>query len=317
MCPKHDEHYKTSVDNIATKLPADFKNVKLGIICGSGLGGLVTTIDQKTKVEFSYQDIPGFVSSTVIGHAGKLVFGHLGESRTPTVFMVGRFHFYEGHNMAQVTFPVRVMALLGVQYLIVTNACGGLQPTFKVGDLMIINDHLSIPGLVGTHPLIGPNMELFGTRFPAVSDAYTYGLRKLAFKAAFDIGISPDDIREGVYCMVSGPSFETRVEARYLASIGADVVGMSTVPEVVVARHAGIKVLGISLVTNAVINAKGKDAKLEVMRELGLTDEVETEPDTEKYIANHEEVLETSAKKSQEMQKMVARFADLLAASPV
>ncbi|CEI98044.1 hypothetical protein CU097_005573 [Rhizopus azygosporus] len=312
-----EETYKTSADYIASRLPEEFKKVKLGIICGSGLGGLVTTIDQTTKVEFLYKDIPGFVSSTVIGHAGKLVFGHLGESRTPTVFMVGRFHFYEGHSMLQVTFPVRVMALLGVQYLIVTNACGGLQPTFKVGDLMIINDHLSIPGMVGNNPLVGPNMEAFGTRFPAVSDAYTYGLRKLAFKAAFDVGISPDDIREGVYCMVSGPSFETRVEARYLASIGADVVGMSTVPEVVVARHAGVKVLGISLVTNAVINARGKDAKLEVLREMGLTECVDEEPDTEVYIANHEEVLETSAKKSNDMQRMVARFADLLAASPV
>ncbi|KAG1440536.1 hypothetical protein G6F56_011879 [Rhizopus delemar] len=312
-----EETYRASAEYIASKLPVAFQNVKLGIICGSGLGGLVTTIDQETKVDLEYKHIPGFVSSTVVGHAGKLVFGHLGEARTPTVFMVGRFHFYEGHSMADVTFPVRVMALLGIKYLIVTNACGGLQPTLKVGDLMIINDHLSLPGLVGTHPLVGRNMETFGTRFPAVSDAYTYGLRKLAFKAAFDIGISTDEIREGVYCMVSGPSFETRAEARYLASIGADVVGMSTVPEVVVARHAGIKVLGISLVTNAVINAKGKDAKLEVMKEMGLTDVEETEPDTEKYFANHEEVLETSAKRSQDMQKMVARFADLLAASPV
>ncbi|RCH85710.1 hypothetical protein CU098_009238 [Rhizopus stolonifer] len=231
--------------------------------------------------------------------------------------MVGRFHFYEGHSMAQVTFPVRVMALLGIKYLIVTNACGGLQPHIKIGDLMIINDHLSLPGLVGTHPLIGHNLELFGTRFPAVSDAYTFGLRKLAFKAAFEIGIPAEDIREGVYCMVSGPSFETRVEARYLASIGADAVGMSTIPEVVVARHAGIKVLGISLITNSVINAKGRDAKLEVMRDMGLTDAVEIEPDTEKYFANHEEVLETAARRSEEMQSMVIRFADLLAANPV
>ncbi|CAO3703316.1 unnamed protein product [Rhizopus stolonifer] len=312
-----EETYKATADHITSKLPAEFKNIKLGVICGSGLGGLVTTIDQSTKIEFEYKDVPGFVSSTVIGHAGKLVFGHLGKSRTPTVFMVGRFHFYEGHSMAQVTFPVRVMALLGIQYLIVTNACGGLQPHIKIGDLMIINDHLSLPGLVGTHPLIGHNLELFGTRFPAVSDAYTFGLRKLAFKAAFEIGIPAEDIREGVYCMVSGPSFETRVEARYLASIGADAVGMSTIPEVVVARHAGIKVLGISLITNSVINAKGRDAKLEVMRDMGFTDVEETEPDTEKYFANHEEVLETAARRSEEMQSMVIRFADLLAANPV
>lgn len=253
----------------------------------------------------------------VVGHAGKLVFGHLGESRTPTVFMVGRFHCYEGHTMLQCTLPVRVMALMGIKSLIVTNACGGLKSEHKVGDLMIINDHLSLPGMVGNNALMGANIEFFGPRFPAVSDAYTYALRKLAFKAAFEVGISPNDIREGVYAMVTGPSFETRVEARYLATIGADAVGMSTVPEVVVARHAGIKVLGISLITNDVVRARGKDAKLEVMRELGLTDKVDTEEDTEKTFANHAEVLETSAMRSNDMQRMVIRYADLLAATPI
>lgn len=231
--------------------------------------------------------------------------------------MVGRFHCYEGHTMLQCTLPVRVMALLGIKSLIVTNACGGLKDEHKVGDLMIINDHLSIPGMAGNNPLIGPNFEFFGPRFPAVSDAYTYALRKLAFKAAFEVGISPNDIREGVYAMVTGPSFETRVEARYLASIGADAVGMSTVPEVVIARHAGIKVLGISLITNDVVRARGKDAKLDVMRELGLTEQVDNEEDTEKTFANHAEVLETSAMRSNDMQRMVIRFADLLAATPI
>lgn len=311
------EEYQTTADYLTSHLPEEFKRVELGVICGSGLGGLVDTIDQSTKVEFPYHEIPNFASSTVQGHAGKLVFGHLGEARTPTVFMVGRFHFYEGHSLQQCTLPVRVMSLLGVKYLIVTNACGGLQPTSKVGDFMIINDHLSLPGIVGNNPLVGPNLEQFGTRFPAVSDAYTYALRKLAFKAAFDIGVPQDDIFEGVYAMLSGPTFETRIEARYVASIGADVVGMSTVPEVVVARHAGIKVLGISLITNSVVLAKGKNAKLEVMRELGLTDEVDTEEDTEGVIANHEEVLETGARKSKDMQRLVTRFADLLAANPV
>ncbi|KAI8644656.1 nucleoside phosphorylase domain-containing protein [Parasitella parasitica] len=309
--------YQASADYLSENLPKEFHNVVLGVICGSGLGGLVETIDADTKVEFLYKDIPGFAISTVVGHAGKLVFGHLGESRTPTVFMVGRFHFYEGHSMLQCTLPVRVMALMGIKYLIVTNACGGLQPQHKVGDLMIINDHLSLPGIVGNNPLVGHNFDFFGPRFPAVSDAYTYALRKLAFKAAFQVGIDPDNIREGVYCMVAGPSFETRVEARYLASIGADAVGMSTVPEVVIARHAGIKVLGISLITNDVIRARGKDAKLEVMRELGLDAKEDTEEDTEKTIANHAEVLETSARRSEDMQRMVTRFADLLAASPV
>ncbi|KAG2232340.1 nucleoside phosphorylase domain-containing protein [Thamnidium elegans] len=310
-----EETYKYSAEFLISKLPQEFQQVDLGVICGSGLGGLVDTIDQSTKVEFLYKDIPGFVASTVVGHAGKLVFGHLGEFRTPTVFMVGRFHCYEGHTMLQCTLPVRVMALMGIKSLIVTNACGGLKSEHKVGDLMIINDHLSLPGMVGNNALIGANIEFFGPRFPAVSDAYTYALRKLAFKAAFEVGISPNDIREGVYAMVTGPSFETRVEARYLATIGADVVGMSTVPEVVVARHAGIKVLGISLITNDVVRARGKDAKLEVMRELGLTDKIDTEEDTEKTFANHAEVLETSAMRSNDMQRMVIRYADLLAAT--
>ncbi|KAI9469890.1 MAG: nucleoside phosphorylase domain-containing protein [Benjaminiella poitrasii] len=307
-----EETYKTSSDYLISKLPKEFHTVQLGIICGSGLGGLVDTIDPSTKVEFLYKDIPGFVASTVVGHAGKLVFGHLGKSRTPTVFMVGRYHFYEGYTMLQCTFPVRVMALMGIQYLIVTNAAGGLSSDHKVGDLMIINDHLSIPGMVGNNPLVGHNFDSFGPRFPAVSDAYTYALRKLAFKAAFEVGIKPEDIREGVYAMVAGPSFETRVEARYLVTIGADAVGMSTVPEVVIARHAGVKVLGISLITNDVVRARGKDAKLEVLRELGLTTEEDREEDTEKTFANHAEVLETSARRSNDLQHLVTRFADLL-----
>jgi len=189
----------------------------------------------------------------VAGHAGKLVFGHLGESNMPTVFMVGRYHFYEGHTLQHCTFPVRVMKVLGVEWLIVTNACGSLNPEHKVGDIAVLNDHLSVPGMSGFNPLIGANLDSFGPRFPAVSDAYTYALRRIAFEAAFSIGWAEDDIREGVYAFVAGPSYETRAEARQLAAMGADVVGMSTVPEVIVARHSGIKVLGLSLITNAVV----------------------------------------------------------------
>ncbi|KAL0076914.1 hsp7-like protein [Phycomyces blakesleeanus] len=302
------ETYETSANYLKNLVPKEFQTVKFGIICGSGLGGLVDTIDQSTKVEFPYETIPGFVSSTVVGHAGKLVFGHLGESRKPTVFMCGRFHFYEGHNLQQCTLPVRVMKLLGVETLVVTNACGSLNPEHKVGDLMILNDHLSLPGLAGNNPLIGHNFDSFGPRFPPVSDTYTYNLRKIAFKAALEIGIKQDDIREGVYAFVAGPSYETRVEARYLASIGADVVGMSTVPEAIVARHCGIKVLGISLVTNAVVVARGKDAKKEVLVELGLSTEEDTEIDIEGYKANHEEVLETSALRAVDLQKLFLCF---------
>ena len=249
------------------------------------------------------------------GHAGKLVFGLLGESSLPTVFMVGRFHFYEGHTLQHCTFPVRVMKLLGVQSLIVTNACGSLNPEHKVGDIAVLNDHLSVPGLSGFSPLIGANLDSFGPRFPAVSDAYTYALRRIAFEAAFSVGWAEDDIREGVYAFVAGPSYETRAEARHLATMGADVVGMSTVPEVIVARHSGIKVLGLSLITNAVVTARGKDAKKEVLRQLGRSTEEDNEIDTEKVIANHEEVLETSARRAAQMQQLVKKIADLISSS--
>lgn len=226
--------------------------------------------------------------------------------------MVGRFHLYEGHSVQECTFPVRVMKLLGVEVLVVTNACGALTDKLKVGDIMVINDHLSLAAMTGLNPLRGPNIDMFGPRFPPVSDAYTYSLRKLAFRAAFEAGIKVDDIQEGVYAYVSGPSYESRTEARVLAMMGADVVGMSTVPEVIVARHAGIKVLGLSLITNPVVTARGKDAKKEVMTELGIKTVVDAEIDTELIKADHQEVLEASAKRADDMQRMVKIFADLL-----
>ncbi|RUS35616.1 nucleoside phosphorylase domain-containing protein [Jimgerdemannia flammicorona] len=305
--------FEKALEFFLLNLPAHFHppNVKVGIICGSGLGGIVDTIDVATKVEFPYEKIPGFAVSTVVGHTGKLVFGLLGEHRTPTVCMVGRFHFYEGHNLSQVTLPVRIMKLLGVQNLIVTNAAGGLNPVFKVGDIMVINDHISLPGLAGNSPLVGPNLDKFGPRFPPTSDAYTYSLRKLAFRAALATGFPRDSIREGVYTFVSGPSYETRAEARYLRSLGGDAVGMSTAPEVVVARHCGIKVLGLSLVTNAVVTKRGKDAFKEVLREAGEHVE-DFEEDTDTIVASHEEVLATSAMRAEQLQSLVRKVVDLL-----
>ncbi|RUP50817.1 nucleoside phosphorylase domain-containing protein [Jimgerdemannia flammicorona] len=331
--------FEKALEFFLLNLPAHFHppNVKVGIICGSGLGGIVDTIDVATKVEFPYEKIPGFAVSTdkvekphlkLVGHTGKLVFGLLGEHRTPTVCMVGRFHFYEGHNLSQVTLPVRIMKLLGVQNLIgkqpscllgikfrkvveVTNAAGGLNPVFKVGDIMVINDHISLPGLAGNSPLVGPNLDKFGPRFPPTSDAYTYSLRKLAFRAALATGFPRDSIREGVYTFVSGPSYETRAEARYLRSLGGDAVGMSTAPEVVVARHCGIKVLGLSLVTNAVVTKRGKDAFKEVLREAGEHVE-DFEEDTDTIVASHEEVLATSAMRAEQLQSLVRKVVDLL-----
>ncbi|KAI9304237.1 purine nucleoside phosphorylase [Cunninghamella echinulata] len=310
------ETYQTSVSYIKERIPDHFHSVKLGIICGTGLGTLVETIDPTTKIELSYKDIPGFAASNVIGHASKLVFGHLGESRTPTAFMVGRFHYYEGHSMQQCTLPVRVLKLLGVETLIVTNAAGSLNPKQKVGDLMILQDHLFLPGLAGNHPLVGPNLDQFGTRFPPMSDAYHYRLRQLAFLAGHQVGISLDDMHEGCYAMVSGPCFETSAESRFLIHSGADAVGMSTVPEVVVARHCGIKVLGISLMTNAVVVQRGKNAKKDVLKELGLPhDHIEGEQDVDRdlNVANHEEVLETGAARALDMQRMVKKLTDLIA----
>lgn len=199
----------------------------------------------------------------------------------------------------------------------VTNACGALNPEHKVGDIMVINDHFSLAGMAGESPLRGKNLDAFGPRFLAISEAYNYRLRKLAFKAALKIGISKDDIREGVYAHVAGPCYESRTEARFLQMCGADVVGMSTVPEVVIARHCGIKVLGLSLITNPVVTARGKDAKKEVLTELGIETVVDDEVDTELMKADHEEVLETSARRADDMQSMVKCFADLLAENPV
>ena len=208
------------------------------------------------------------------------------------------------------------MHLLGAQLLIVTNAAGGLNPEYKIGDIMIISDHISVPGMAGQNPLIGRNIDEFGARFPAVSDAYDFDLRVLAFKAARCVGIEDEVLQEGVYGMVAGPSFETRAEARYLQSIGADVVGMSTVPEVIVARHCGMKTLGISLVTNKVARSKGRSAKEYVQNTSSSPTRSPKrqkliEESDETQLANHAEVLETSNKRSKEMQELVKKFVEI------
>jgi len=193
---------------IQSVVPNELKSPRVGIICGSGLGGLVDTLHKSPQFEIPYSDIPEFPRSTVVGHAGKLVFGFLGEKKTPVVVMVGRAHFYEGHSIEKITFPTRVMKLLGIESLIVTNAAGGLNPEFHVGDIMLLNDHLNIPGLAGIHPLRGRNEEDYGTRFPALSDAYDLEFRKAAHLAYRKLeGVSTRRaMREGVYAFVSGPT---------------------------------------------------------------------------------------------------------------
>ncbi|MCE2900184.1 MAG: purine-nucleoside phosphorylase [Gemmatimonas sp.] len=216
------------------------KPVEVAIILGTGLGGLAAEIEVDQVV--AYHDLPNFPLSTVESHEGRLLCGSLG-GRT-VIAMQGRFHRYEGYSLQQVTFPVRVLRALGAETLLVSNACGGMHPLWAPGDLMLIADHIN---LLGDNPLIGPNDDLLGPRFPDMSEPYDTTLRHLAREVAAAHGIT---LREGVYVAVQGPNLETRAEYRFLRGIGADVVGMSTVPEVIVAVHAGMRVLGLSIITD-------------------------------------------------------------------
>lgn len=213
---------------------------KIGLVLGSGLGVLAEQMTRAVKIP--YRDIPSFPISTVPGHAGQLVLGKLGGNDVVT--MQGRFHYYEGYALSEVTFPVRVMHELGVETVIVTNAAGGINESFKSGDLMLIRDHINF---TFRNPLIGRNQPEWGPRFPDMSEAYDRSLRKLAREVASEQGIR---LQEGVYAGVTGPSYETPAEIRMLRTLGGDAVGMSTVPEVIVARHMGMRVLGISCITN-------------------------------------------------------------------
>lgn len=213
---------------------------QVAIVLGTGLGALGEAIDVDATVD--YADIPGFPLSTVESHTGRLLFGTLGGCRVAA--MQGRFHRYEGYSLRQVTFPVRVLHALGARTLIVSNACGGLRADWRAGDVMLIADHIN---LLGDSPLIGPNDDSLGPRFPDMSAPYDAGLRAVARAVAAAHGIT---LREGVYVAITGPNLETRAEYRMLGTLGADVVGMSTVPEVIVANHAGMRVLGLSIITD-------------------------------------------------------------------
>jgi purine-nucleoside phosphorylase len=214
---------------------------EVGIILGTGLGGLVKEIDVTHQIK--YEEIPNFPVSTVQGHKGYLFFGRLGNKNV--VAMQGRFHFYEGYSMQEITLPVRVLKSLGISHLILSNASGGMNPDFKIGDLMIINDHIN---LFGTNPLIGKNYEELGPRFPDMSEAYNKELIEKAVVIAKGMGF---DIKQGVYAGVSGPTFETPAEYKYIRLIGADAVGMSTIPEVIVARHMNLTCFAISVITDS------------------------------------------------------------------
>lgn len=215
----------------------------VGLVLGSGLSALADAVVSASVI--AYEEIPHWPVSTVSGHGGRLVLGEL-EGQTVLV-QQGRAHYYEGYSMAQITLPARVMHQLGVQTLIVTNAAGGINPDFSPGDLMLIKDHINFLGIAGHNPLRGPNDESIGPRFPDMSQPYDADLRHIAYETAAANGFS---LQEGVYAYVAGPSFETPAELRFLHAVGVDAVGMSTVPTVIVARHAGLRVLGISSITN-------------------------------------------------------------------
>lgn len=251
------------------------KNIDFGLILGSGLGELATEVEN--PIIFNYKDIPHFPVSTVVGHAGRLVYGELCGKKV--LIMDGRFHFYEGYPMETVTFPIRLMKLLEVETMIVTNSAGGSNPNFKPGDLMLITDHINI---TGTNPLIGPNADSFGPRFPDMSHAYHVYGQEVVRKAAKEVGVQ---LQEGVYTGLSGPTYETPAEVRMVQVLGGDAVGMSTVPEVIIANHSGIKVIGISCITNL---AAGLQANL-----------------------NHEEVVETTQRVKESFKGLVRKVIEI------
>lgn len=259
------------ITEAAQYLKSIYKNTpKIGLILGSGLGVLGEEVENATKI--SYENIPNFPVSTVEGHAGQLVFGTI--NGVEVVVMQGRFHYYEGYSFEKVTFPIRVMKELGVEKLIVTNAAGGVNTEFKPGDLMIISDHINN---FGTNPLIGPNDSKLGVRFPDMSTAYCKDLRALAKEVADNLSI---EVKEGVYVGNTGPTYETPAEVKMFRILGGDAVGMSTVPEVIVANHAKLSVLGISCISNMAA---------------GILDQP----------LNHEEVIETTEKVKADFLKLV------------
>jgi len=233
------------VERVAGQIGAPLKP-QVGIITGSGLSGLAREIEEPLVIP--YEEIPDFPPVTVEGHPGRLVLGYL--AGKAVVVMQGRPHFYEGYPLERVVLPVRVMRALGADSLIVTNAAGGLNEGFKAGDLMLITDHINLVGMAGHSPLFGSNDERLGPRFVDMSRAYDGGLRKIALEVGHELGL---ELRQGVYAMVGGPTFETPAEIRFLRLMGADAVGMSTIPEVVVARHGGMRVLGISHISNIAV----------------------------------------------------------------
>lgn len=270
-----------AVDFISGKVHSSGHSMpELALTLGSGLGFFAENAEM--LMEFSYGDIPNFPVSTVVGHKGRLILAKDEKTGKNFWVMQGRVHYYEGYTMEQVIFPVRVLIKLGIRKYVVTNAAGGVNPNFEAGDLMIIRDHIN---MMGTNPLIGPNREEFGTRFPDMSRAYSKKLSLLIQKAALETGVS---MKEGVYMGLTGPTFETPAEVRMIAKLGADAVGMSTVPEVIAAKHGGVEeVAGISFISN---QAAG----------------ISPEP------LSHEEVGENAVKVEKKFSALMAKFVTMI-----
>ncbi len=256
------------------------EDIRVALILGSGLGAFAD--DLQDAVPIPYEEIPGFARSTVEGHAGRLVLGRVGG--VALAAMQGRFHYYEGYSFEEVVFPIRVLGLLGIKALILTNAAGGINVAFEQGSLMVISDHMN---LMGVNPLRGKNDERFGTRFPDMSEVYARDYQEIAVEEGRGMNI---ELRRGIYAALSGPSYETPAEIRMLRTLGADAVGMSTVPEAVIARQMGIKILGLSCITNMAA---------------GVFDQP----------INHQEVIETGARVHETFKELLRRVIPRIAAS--
>jgi len=301
-------NFEASINAIKAFLPDKLQNPRVGIVCGSGLSGIADEF--KDIVIVPYREIPGFASSTVPGHKSALAFGLLGSGTgVPVVAMLGRFHPYEGHSLSSVVYPIRIMAKLGVKDIIITNAAGSLNPAIPVGTIVVVQDHLALPNLTGMNPLLGPQTSLDLPRFLPLSDAYSPTLRRLAFLAAHHLQLEDSALAEGVYAWVSGPSYETPAEGRFLRQAGADVVGMSTIPEVLAAREEGLNVMVLSLVTNfVVIPDTYRSIKDKVKAELaGKRVELPVA-----QVVSHEEVLAIGKEKAGILMKIVENIVESL-----
>jgi len=293
------------VKTLTELVPERLQKPRIGIVCGSGLAGLAASLQDIVHVP--YAQLAGFATSTVPGHQSSLAFGLLGG--VPVVAMLGRFHPYEGYSLSTVVFPIRALARLGVKDIIITNASGTLNPAIPVGTIVVVRDHLALPNLTGLNPLLGPVISPNYGRFLALSDAYSPALRRFAFLGAHGLGLPSNALAEGTYAWVSGPTYETPAEGRFLRHAGADIVGMSTVPEVVAARQEGLRVIVLSLVTNiVVIPDVERSIKAEVEAELAGKP-LELPPPV---VVTHEEVLHMGKEKGDVVRALVERIVELV-----